>query len=50
LTLSQTRWHRFWETGDTSFVSAGPMVSFLNLGGTEFGNSVAPVFTEVCNS
>jgi hypothetical protein len=29
------RWHRFWETGGTGFVSAGPMASFEN--------SVAPV-------
>jgi hypothetical protein len=30
-------------------VSGGAKASFLNLGGTEFGNSVAPVFIEVCD-
>jgi hypothetical protein len=29
LTLCQTRWHRFWETGGTSFVSVGPTASCL---------------------
>jgi hypothetical protein len=44
LTLCQNRWHRFWETGGTDFVSAGPMAIclkspwhwVLELDGTDF--------------